>query len=102
MKLTRSLALLFLAATVPVLWACGSQGETKAGSDKAASNPILERSVDDEMLPYDTVTSAPPAMAPAPATNASGQANDPQEAAPAPAEAEVAPQPVDEPPATDN
>lgn len=63
---------LIALAAMALLAACNGDAPQQEGG--AASGEVLPGSVSDEMLPYDTVTSQPPLMAPEPAAAASGAA----------------------------
>ena len=57
-------AICTLAAVGGVLSACGEEREVSQEREVTAGGKILERSISDEMLPYDTVKSQAPRAKP--------------------------------------
>lgn len=86
MKALTGIALLALGCTC--IAGCGEKETTEKATPGAVSGKILERSITDDMLPYDSVTSQPPRA------NPSGDGEDSENSAegpgPAPSDAPAA------------
>lgn len=98
MRQIRSLLLIGLAAGA--LTACGEKDKDPAPGQRAVGGKILERSIGDDMLPYDTVRSQPPLAKPEKIDGAAGDGNSgsakPGAASDLPAEAAEVVEPADD------